>query len=90
VNNKKAQARLRRVQERIAAHPLMDPRMQQARRIVKESQVEDRRLVAAELRERDLPTMSQQIITMVFGLPGLARLNRERIMLQRRLDDLPS
>ena len=87
MSNKKAQARLRRVQERIAAHPLMDPRMQQARRIVKESQVEDRRLVAAELREKNLPTMRQQVMTMVFGLPGLARLNRERIKLEQELID---
>ena len=90
MNNEKAHARLRHVQARIAAHPLMDPRMQEARRIVKESQVEDRRLVTTELRERNLPTMRQQVTTMLFGLPSLARLNRERIKLQQGLDESPS
>ena len=90
MNYEKAQARLRHVQARIAAHPLSDPRMEEARRIVKESQVEDRRLVTTELRKKNLPTMRQQIMTMIFGLPGLARLNRERVKLQRRLDELPS
>ena len=89
MNNEKAHARLRHVQSRNAAHPLMDPRMQEARRIVKESQVEDRRLVAAELRDGNLPTMRRQVVTMIVGLPGLARLNRKRIKLERELNDLP-
>ena len=86
MNNEKAQARLHHVRARIAAHPLMDPRMQEARRIVKESRVEDRRLVTTELRERNLPTMRQQVMTMIVGLPSLARLNRERIKLEDKLN----
>jgi hypothetical protein len=64
--------------------------MQEARRMVKESQVDDRRVVAAELRDRNLPNMRKQLMTLIFGLPSLARLNRERIKLERELGDLSS
>jgi hypothetical protein len=63
--------------------------MQEARRMVKESQVDDRG-VAAELQDRNLPNMRKQLMTLIFGLPSLARLNRERIKLERELGDLSS
>ncbi|WIE64993.1 hypothetical protein DEI99_000255 [Curtobacterium sp. MCLR17_036] len=78
-------ARHRGVQARIAAHPLNDPEMERARMLVKNSDGAAQQQVSAELRAQGLPSMTRQTWTLVTGLPGLARLNRRRLRLEREL-----
>ena len=84
----KARNRLRDVQRRIADHPLNAPEMLEARALAAEDRDGDREAVGSELARRGLPSIGAQSRALVLGLTSLARLNRKRIRLEQRIEEL--
>jgi hypothetical protein len=73
---------------RIEQHPLNSGPLKEARDYVSEHRSEGREAVDQALSERGLPTTAMQGRAMLRGLTSLARLNRKRIKLERRIAHL--
>ena len=85
-----AREQLRSVQARIAGHALNAPEMRAARAVAAKHRDGDRAAVEDELARRGLPSLGAQSRALALGLTSLARLNRKRIRLERRIAELES
>lgn len=85
-----AREQLRSVHRRIADHALNAPEMVAARAVAAVHRDGDRAVVENELSRRGLPSLAAQSRALVLGLTSLARLNRKRIRLEQRIDELES
>ena len=80
--------RLADINSRIDQHTLNSPGMKAARALVADKKDLDRQAVELALAEHDLPTTAQQGRALILGLTSLARLNRKRIKLEKRIAHL--
>ena len=83
-----ARARLEQVNAKIAAHPLSSVRFVRAREVVSAAGDAERDAVEASLRAQELPSLAEQGRMLALGLVSLARLNRKRLRLEKKLSML--
>mgnify|MGYP004510177547 CR=1 FL=1 len=76
---------LEAVNARIAGHPLQSETFLRARSVAAERTEGDARELNETLRRQGLPTLGAQARMVATGAGSLARLNRRRIRLEKRL-----
>ena len=80
-----ARERLVDVNQWIAAHPLNSTDFRRARALVGTMPEADRTEIESALRDRGLPSLGKQTKMLALGVTSLARLNRKRIRLEKRV-----
>lgn len=83
-----ARSRLSAVNARIDNHALNRPPMKDAREVVAQHPDADKETVERELASQQLPGLAAQGKALFFGLASLARLNRKRLKLEKKIATL--
>ncbi|HEV7951344.1 MAG TPA: hypothetical protein VGP24_16405 [Glaciihabitans sp.] len=84
----KARSQLGAVNARIDNHVLNRSPMREAREVVAQFPDADKEIVERELASQQLPGLAAQGKALLFGLTSLARLNRKRLKLEKRIATL--